>query len=259
MPPAEGTAEAARAVEATRITRALSSAPATNGSSQDTRASAAANTQAPSNQAPTTQRPPVGPQLPQQPTTQQQSQSAAQWAAAGQQQADPEATAQHMPVAPATPSAGDSAERTELTTVVAPADHETENDDPSYDDFDDFEDFDEEAGAGELNPDEDPNEISAERDVQEIDATLARFSAVHDEIAREEEQRRHKLGWLRGNRAEPELGKDMPFDFVEGREGTSRVEWKKQQRKKRTNVMVLSATVTASILVFIVLGVVIIA
>lgn len=69
-----------------------------------------------------------------------------------------------------------------------------------------------------------------------IDATLARFSAVHDQIAEEEAERRNKYSWLLGKRsAEPELGKDMPFDFVEGRDaGASRMEWKAQERKRRS-------------------------
>jgi hypothetical protein len=85
-----------------------------------------------------------------------------------------------------------------------------------------------------LDVDEGGGADSAE--VKAIDATLARFSAVHDQIAEEEEARRKRFTWLLGKRkAEPELGKDMPFDFVEGRDAqASRREWKKEQRKHRT-------------------------
>jgi hypothetical protein len=71
-------------------------------------------------------------------------------------------------------------------------------------------------------------------EVKAIDATLARFSAVHDQIAQEEADRRKKYSWLLGQRKQPELGEDMPFDFIEGRDAqASRLEWKRQQRKRR--------------------------
>lgn len=94
--------------------------------------------------------------------------------------------------------------------------------------------------------DESDNEQDAD-EVAEIDATLARFSAVHDQIAKEEEQRRTKFAWLFGKRKEPELGTDMPFDFVEGRDSqASRLEWKKQQRKRRT-VLIAKAVAIAAV------------
>ncbi|MGP4016842.1 LCP family glycopolymer transferase [Saccharopolyspora sp. 5N708] len=92
-------------------------------------------------------------------------------------------------------------------------------------------------------------------DIKEIDATLARFSAVHDEIAAEEEARRKKYSWLMGKRREPELGSDIPFDFTEGREGQSRMEWKKKQRKRRTNLIVMAVAMAASLTVFLTLGI----
>lgn len=95
--------------------------------------------------------------------------------------------------------------------------------------------------------DEDDEEVRA------IDATLARFSAVHDEIAAEEEKRRGKLF---AKRKEPELGTDMPFDFhaSEGRGGKSRMEWKQKQRKRRTNLVVLAVAVVVSLSVFLSIG-----
>ena len=92
-------------------------------------------------------------------------------------------------------------------------------------------------------------------EIRQIDATLARFSAVHDEIAREEAARRKKYAWLLGKRKEPELGTDMPFDFHEGRDGKSRMEWKKQQRKRRTNLIVMAIAMAASLTVFVTIGI----
>lgn len=99
--------------------------------------------------------------------------------------------------------------------------------------------------------DEDDEEVRA------IDATLARFSAVHDEIAKEEAERRNKFAWLFGKRGkEPELGTDMPFDFVEGRDANaSRLEWKKQQRKQRTARIGKIAALVAAIAVFVFTGI----
>ncbi|MCC5698280.1 hypothetical protein LH612_34615, partial [Klebsiella pneumoniae] len=99
----------------------------------------------------------------------------------------------------------------------------------------------EETAVVELPTEDDQSSEEAddrEEEIKQIDATLARFSAVHDEIAREEEQRRKKYAWLFGKRKEPELGTDMPFDFVEGRDGISRMEWKKKQRKRRPQILV---------------------
>ncbi|MDR7302223.1 LCP family protein [Haloactinomyces albus] len=92
---------------------------------------------------------------------------------------------------------------------------------------------------------------------QAIDATLARFSAVHDQIAEEEAQRRKRFGWLLGKHKEPELGQDMPFDFVEGgRNGdSSRVEWKQQQRRKRTLRFGKALAVMAAVAVFVATGI----
>ncbi|RCW47029.1 LytR family transcriptional attenuator [Halopolyspora algeriensis] len=92
---------------------------------------------------------------------------------------------------------------------------------------------------------------------QAIDATLARFSAVHDQIAEEEARRRNRFGRLLGKRKEPELGQDMPFDFIEGgRNGdASRVEWKQQQRKQRTVRLGKVLAIAAAVAVFVATGV----
>lgn len=113
---------------------------------------------------------------------------------------------------------------------------------PDLHDEDEFEDFEEDAEV-------------RKNDIKEIDATLARFSAVHDEIAAEEAARRKKYSWLLGKRREPELGTDIPFDFVEGRDGQSRMEWKKKQRKRRTNLIVMAVAMAASLTVFLTLGI----
>ena len=89
-----------------------------------------------------------------------------------------------------------------------------------------------------------------------IDATLARFSAVHDQIAVEEAARRKKYSWLLGKRSEPELGRDMPFDFVEGRDaGASRMEWKQQERKRRSMRLLMILAIVAVIVGVAVVGV----
>lgn len=200
---------------------------------------------------------------------------------------DPEATAQYRPV-PAPPVNGssptvagrnappqqsmaqqptaldDSQERTALARPVAPPDAEQtaivavqpDIQDP-YADYDDPYDFYDEYDYDETSYDADEQELGeGERvqDVQEIDATLARFSAVHDEIAQEEAARRKKFGWLFGQRKEPELGTDMPFDFHEGRDGQSRVEWKKKQRKRRSN-LIMVAGVAVALIVVVIIGV----
>lgn len=115
----------------------------------------------------------------------------------------------------------------------------------------------EETAVVELPTEDDQSSEEAddrEEEIKQIDATLARFSAVHDEIAREEEQRRKKYAWLFGKRKEPELGTDMPFDFVEGRDGISRMEWKKKQRKRRTQILVMALALAASLTVFVTMG-----
>jgi LCP family protein required for cell wall assembly len=139
------------------------------------------------------------------------------------------------PVAPPTADA-------EETAIVAAADLA---DDDEFDEFDEFDDLD--------DAEEDVEE--RKNDIKEIDATLARFSAVHDEIAAEEAARRNKYSWLLGKRKEPELGTDMPFDFHEGRDGKSRMEWKKKQRKRRTNLIVMAIAMAASLCVFLTLGI----
>ncbi|MEV5542577.1 LCP family protein [Saccharopolyspora shandongensis] len=145
------------------------------------------------------------------------------------------------PVAPPTSDA-------EQTAIVAPAELDGLD---GLDEFDEFDDLDDVEDADE------PGETGEERknDIKEIDATLARFSAVHDEIAAEEEARRKKYSWLLGKRREPELGTNIPFDFVEGRDGQSRVEWKKKQRKRRTNLIVMAVAMAASLTVFLTLGI----
>lgn len=106
--------------------------------------------------------------------------------------------------------------------------------------------------------DEDDDEFVEDDDdeVRQIDATLARFSAVHDQIAEEEAERRKKLSWLFGMRKEPELGRDMPFDFVEGRDaGASRMDWKKEQRKRRSKRTWQVAAVAAVLIICVVTGI----
>jgi hypothetical protein len=108
--------------------------------------------------------------------------------------------------------------------------------DADWDLDDDVADWDVEEQAG--NSDE----------VKAIDATLARFSAVHDQLAEEEAARRNRYSWLMGKRKEPELGEDMPFDFVEGRDSkASRREWKKKQRKRRVTRILLVLVVLAAL------------
>ncbi|MDA3627880.1 LCP family protein [Saccharopolyspora sp. WRP15-2] len=187
---------------------------------------------------------------------------------------DLEATTQHAPVPPAPPKAEatsvvsrlnpeeqattfakpvtppkrkpaapvNAAEETAI--VAAPDDLSDLVDDDEFDDLDE-----------DLEADEESSE-ERQADIKQIDATLARFSAVHDEIAAEEEARRKKFSWLLGKRKEPELGTDMPFDFhdEEGRGGQSRMEWKKKQRKRRTNLIVMAVAVAASLSVFLTLG-----
>ncbi|MEB3370199.1 LCP family protein [Saccharopolyspora mangrovi] len=131
-------------------------------------------------------------------------------------------------------------ERAEETAIVAPAD--------GYSELDEFDD---EAAIG--GEDLDDAE-ERKNDIEQIDLTLARFSAVHDEIAAEEAKRRKRYAWLPGNKKEPELGSDMPFDFHEDRGGGSRVEWKKKQRKRRTHLIVMAVAVAASLTVFLSLG-----
>jgi LCP family protein required for cell wall assembly len=92
-------------------------------------------------------------------------------------------------------------------------------------------------------------------EVKAIDATLARFSAVHDQIAEEEAARRKKFAWLLGKRKEPELGRDMPFDFVEGRDSqASRLEWKKDKRKRRMGLLLKALAVAAALMIFVAIG-----
>ncbi|MHA6801543.1 hypothetical protein [Bounagaea algeriensis] len=172
---------------------------------------------------------------------------ATQQAPAAQQPTAVETTAQHSPL---------NGQQTALNGTVDPYDEPEQDaslleDSVEYvPDFAAFDPGDEYAG------DEYADGEDEEREVEEIDATLARFSAVHDEIAREEEARRNKFKWLRRKGSEPELGKDMPFDFVEGQDGTSRVERKKQRRKRRTHVLVAAAAVAAVVLVLLVVALV---
>ncbi|KAA5829275.1 LytR family transcriptional regulator [Saccharopolyspora hirsuta] len=178
---------------------------------------------------------------------------------------DLEATTQHAPVPAAPPRAEATSvvsrlnpedQQTTIAKPVAPANAAEETavvaapDDLSdLVDDDEFDELDED-----LESDEDADE-DRKADIKQIDATLARFSAVHDEIAAEEEARRKKFAWLLGKRKEPELGTDMPFDFHEGRDGQSRMEWKKKQRKRRTNLIVMAVAVAASLSVFLTLGI----
>ncbi|MGJ7905817.1 LCP family protein [Actinopolyspora sp. H202] len=89
-----------------------------------------------------------------------------------------------------------------------------------------------------------------------IDATLARFSAVHDELAAEEEKRRKKYAWLWGSRKEPEPGQDMPFDFAENRDASSsRVEWRKEKQRRRLRMLGRGSAVAVAALVFVTTGI----
>ena len=162
--------------------------------------------------------------------------------------ADLEATAQHAPIPvddrPAAPPNGAGMNGTGMNgadveaTAVAGADL-----DAFEEDLDDREDA--------LDRTEVDN-----AEIRQIDATLARFSAVHDQIAEEEAERRNKFSWLLGKRgSEPELGKDMPFDFQQRDAGASRVDWKKSQRKRRTTRIISVVAVAAALIVFVVAGI----
>ncbi|MFR9730396.1 LCP family protein [Saccharopolyspora sp. MS10] len=163
--------------------------------------------------------------------------------------ADPEATAV-VPAVPAEPEAP-AAEETKVARVPATpperkkpgrAKPEQKPDDPAA--------AEETAIVAPVDGAGDSDEI------RQIDATLARFSAVHDEIAIEEDARRKKYSWLFGMRKEPELGRDMPFDFVEGREaGSSRMDWKKEQRKRRTIRILKALAVAAALTIFVATGI----
>lgn len=97
---------------------------------------------------------------------------------------------------------------------------------------------------------------STDNAADDIDATLARFSAVHDEIAAEEAKRRKRFAWLFGDHKEPEPGQDMPFDFSDDRGGSaSRVEWRKAKRRKRVRTLGKSLAVAAAALVFVSTGI----
>lgn len=150
----------------------------------------------------------------------------------------PAAPQQERPAQPAKPTPP-PVQQAEKTAIVAPAD--------GYSELDEFDD---EAGIAEDFGDDDDRK----NDIEQIDLTLARFSAVHDEIAAEEAKRRKRYAWLPGNKKEPELGSDMPFDFRDNRGGGSRMEWKKKQRKRRTHLIVMAVAVAASLTVFLSLG-----
>ncbi len=99
-------------------------------------------------------------------------------------------------------------------------------------------------------------EVDEKNRTHAIDATLARFSAVHDQIAEEEEARRKRYGWLLGKRKEPEPGQDMPFDFKDGRDGEfSRVEWKKQRRQRRATRLLKAVAIAAAVTIFVATGI----
>lgn len=113
-------------------------------------------------------------------------------------------------------------------------DEYAEADDYDYDGYGDYGD------TALADPDVEYEEAGGSEEVAEIDATLARFSAVHDQIATEEAQRRKKYAWLFGMRREPELGRDIPFDFVEGRDAAeSRMQYKKQSRKQQKKKLMI--------------------
>ncbi|GAA0505960.1 LCP family protein [Saccharopolyspora thermophila] len=141
----------------------------------------------------------------------------------------------------------------EETAIVKAADV-AEDELDERDDLDELDELDDELDDDPDDLDEDADDDRA-AEIRQIDATLARFSAVHDEIAAEEAARRKKYAWLLGKRKEPELGTDMPFDFVEGRDGQSRMEWKKKQRKRRTNIIMMALAMAASLTVFLTLGI----
>ncbi|PRW62463.1 LCP family protein, partial [Actinopolyspora mortivallis] len=119
-----------------------------------------------------------------------------------------------------------------------------------------------EDGGPEAVEEESPPEEDAESDedransIDSIDATLARFSAVHDELAAEEAKKRKRFAWLFGERKEPEPGQDMPFDFTSDREGSSsRVEWRRHKRRRRLRRTVKSLATLAAVLVFVGTGI----
>ena len=119
-----------------------------------------------------------------------------------------------------------------------------------YDDYDDgygddYDDYGDNTSVALADPESESDEEGGSDEVAEIDATLARFSAVHDQIATEEAQRRKKYQWLFGMRREPELGRDIPFDFVEGRDAAeSRMQYKKQTRKQhKKKIMIVVGAV----------------
>ncbi|NHD16383.1 MULTISPECIES: LCP family protein [unclassified Actinopolyspora] len=120
----------------------------------------------------------------------------------------------------------------------------------------DAEDSDEDAGEDESDSVDDEDDANADSAADDIDATLARFSAVHDEIAAEEAKRRKRFAWLFGNRKEPEPGQDMPFDFSDDRGGSaSRVEWRRDKRRQRLQRLGKSLALAAAVLVFVSTGI----
>lgn len=140
---------------------------------------------------------------------------------------DVEMTVQHQPVSP-TPRPDASREP------------DTDEPDPTQDD----------RGEG-----SDPSARLDEDQTRSIDATLARFSAVHDQIAAEEDARRKKF-WFFGKRKEPELGRDMPFDFRQGNDSqASRLEWKKERRKRRISMLLKALAVAVILTAVVVVGI----
>ncbi len=153
---------------------------------------------------------------------------------------DPEATIQHSAVPPVE-------EKTQIAAPVIPQPGEDAKTSDAADAGTTFVEDDDDLDA------ESPSDSD---EIRSIDATLARFSAVHDQIAVEEAERRKRYSWLLGKRKEPELGRDMPFDFREGRDSkASRLEWKKQQRKRRISLLVKALAVVAALTIVVVVGV----
>ncbi|RRO13290.1 LytR family transcriptional regulator [Saccharopolyspora rhizosphaerae] len=235
--------------EATRISQALSADAPQRVSPPSGRNPRPGPARPPADMDATTQHPrvpaaPQQPQQPQQPQPGSQQQPHPQHQGGPQQLGGPQQQGQQA----AKPSAP-PVERAEETAIVAPADGYSELDE--YAELDEYGELEE---YSELGDEEFDDSGERKNDIEQIDLTLARFSAVHDEIAAEEAKRRKRYAWLPGHKKEPELGSDMPFDFHEDRGGASRVEWKKKQRKRRTNLIVMAVAVAASLTVFLSLG-----
>ncbi len=152
---------------------------------------------------------------------------------------DVEMTVQHRPVPPTPDHDASRSASTNAPSPAATPDEGTQDGSPS----------------DRLDEDDDPSDRLNEDQTRSIDATLARFSAVHDQIAAEEDARRKKF-WFFGKRKEPELGRDMPFDFRQGDDTqASRLEWKKERRKRRVSMLLKALAVAAVLTAVVAVGI----